>query len=81
MTTDTLKGAREILRILHEKFPPEAPRKHSLTLEEGRLRLQISFPGEWRSVLFDEKDLEQTPETLVSEIVKVLVAAELGATP
>lgn len=65
-----LLGARVLLRRLTEGAPPEAPRRHGLTLrEDGALLVTLAVRGAFQTYILDEEDLHKEPEVLAEELL------------
>lgn len=78
----SLKGAREVLRLLTEAFPPAGETPHSLELEGDQLVLWLWYRGVWASRLplsISEAELELEPAEVVDEVRRFLERAGVGA--
>ncbi len=69
-----LQPAKELLRLMTERVPPQGPARHSLTLEpDGTMTLTVMAKGKWAGFrLNGEGDLDKEPAAIVEEICAFL---------
>ncbi len=66
-----MKGAQQLLALLHAKLPTSGGRAHGLTLDvaSGKLCVTIWNKERWSSWLLDEKDLLRSWHVLSDDLV------------
>lgn len=68
-----MKTARELLRLLTERFPPPEGRHHALSIyADGKLHLMLHRGERWHDVVFEDDDLVKDPSTSVEGIAALL---------
>lgn len=83
---ESMRPARDLLRLLAEKWPPDGGCCHSLTLSDGgygespgEVKISIRIDGAWDAFFVDETDLEKPAPRLVAEIEALMKARDLPA--
>lgn len=68
-----MRNTQELLKRLTLEFPPESGTRHAITLELGRVCINIALPSGRRPAYLDEGDLDKDPRTIVDEIKGLLL--------
>lgn len=67
--------AKKLLELMTKKFPPDKPRRHSLTLDDdGELQLTLAINDLFQPILIKDG---KSAEFLAAEITNVLLEAGL----
>lgn len=69
-----MKDAFELLRLLHEAFPPPRDQRHGILIFDGRPTVQLrTEPDGFQLLFLDPEDFEKAPSFIVEDIRKAIV--------
>lgn len=68
----TLSGARALLQMMTQRFPPIARHAHSITLYQGKLQLSLVHVTPCEKLTFDAEDLQKPTAQLALEIANLV---------
>jgi hypothetical protein len=67
-----MKNVHLFLELLTKRLPPMARHAHSLTLQKGKLQLNLVTVAPCWKFIFSDEDLQKEPQTLVAEIARLV---------